>query len=180
MTPWIAAAILKDEYERALWLLFAAGWTDFFDGFLARHFRLNSRFGAYADPVADKVLLSTIYVCLGIAGAVPGWFVALVLGRDVLILAMAAIALMFTGVRRFPPSIWGKISTVVQIVAAVGVMTERAGLLERVLPIRDGLIAITTVTTAWSGLHYLWRGWSVLRESPARSSSASADASRPR
>ena len=170
LAPFIGAAILKDNYERALWLTFIAGWTDCLDGLLARRLHVESRFGAYADPVADKILLVTVFVCLGVTGAAPVWFVALVLGRDVLILAMAAAALLFTEVRKFPPSIWGKLSTVVQLVTAVGMMTGRAG------PIVWWMTAAAAVTTALSGVHYLWQG--CIR--PARSRRASTEAARPR
>jgi phosphatidylglycerophosphate synthase len=63
------------------------------DGFLARRFQISTRAGAYFDPIADKILLSVIYVSLGLAGAMPWWMVAVVFGRDVLILAMAGLRL---------------------------------------------------------------------------------------
>jgi len=76
----------------------------------------------------DKLLLSACYLALGVAHALPWWMVALVFGRDIFILAMAAYGYLFTTLREFPPSVWGKLSTFVQIFAAMVLVAERAGL----------------------------------------------------
>ena len=131
------------------------------DGFLARRFEIATRIGAYFDPIADKILLSVIYVSLGAAGAMPWWMVAIVFGRDVLILAMAAYGLLFTSVRKFPPSVWGKISTFFQIAAALVVMGARANISVPLTLALSLMLAATVV----SGLHYLWRGVSLLKQS---------------
>src|SRR5215471_15141949 len=119
LTPFIADGILHGRPLAAFWLAIAAGLTDILDGFLARHFASATTTGAYLDPIADKVLLSTIYICLALHDTIPWWFVGVVFGRDLLILAASAIALAFTRLRKFPPSVWGKLSTFFQIVAAV-------------------------------------------------------------
>ena len=119
LVPFVAADILHGQWTRALILFFAAGLTDVIDGFLARRFGQPTRVGAYFDPIADKILLVAIYIALGAAQAIPRWMVALVFGRDFLILGMAAYGLLFTSVRKFPPSVWGKISTFFQIAAAL-------------------------------------------------------------
>jgi len=162
LTPVIAADILADRYERALTLLFVAGVTDLFDGILARRLRQESRFGAYADPVADKILMSAVFLSLGFARAAPAWLIALILGRDAAILGVAAIVVRRTGKRSFPPSFWGKLSTFVQIGTALVLMAERAGQLERALPLTEWAIQLCAVTTAWSGVHYAWRAWRTL------------------
>ncbi len=87
LAPFIASDILHNRYGRAIILLFVAGFTDVIDGFLARRFQSSTPAGAYFDPIADKILLSVIYISLGLAGAMPWWMVAVVFGRDVLILA---------------------------------------------------------------------------------------------
>ena len=115
--------------------------------------------GAYLDPIADKILLSAIYVALGFAHAIPWWMVAVVFGRDVLILGMAAYGLLFTSIRKFPPSVWGKLSTFFQISAALMVMCSRAG-----FPAPVTLAVWLMVgATVWSGVHYAWRGIALLR-----------------
>jgi cardiolipin synthase len=151
LTPWIARAVLNGETRVALALLLFAGLTDVLDGVLARRFAWTSRWGAYLDPIADKVLLSTLYLCFGLSGMAPGWLVAIVFGRDILILLLVALAMMLTGYRSFPPSIWGKVSTVIQIAAAVVFLTNARSRLS------SGAVWSVAIATVWSGLHYLWR-----------------------
>jgi cardiolipin synthase len=160
LAPFIASDILRGHYSRAIILLFAAGFTDVIDGYLARRLKASTPAGAYFDPIADKILLSVIYVSLGLAAAMPWWMVAVVFGRDILILAMAAYGLWFTSLRKFPPSVWGKISTFFQIAAALVVMGDRAGI---PAPVTLAL-CLMLVGTIVSGLHYMWRGLVMLRQ----------------
>ena len=159
LAPFVASDILEGYYDRAIALCFIAGITDVIDGLLARKMGESTRAGAYLDPIADKILLSAIYVALGIAQAIPWWMVAVVFGRDVLILAMAGYGLLFTSIRKFPPSVWGKLSTFFQISAALMVMCSRAG-----FPAPATLaVWLMLAATTWSGVHYAWRGITLLR-----------------
>jgi len=160
LAPFVAADILHNRYGGAIILLFAAGFTDVIDGFLARRLKESTPVGAYFDPIADKVLLSVIYISLGLGGAIPWWMVAVVFGRDVLILAMAVYGLLFTTIRKFPPSVWGKISTFFQIAAALVVMGARAGIRA---PVTLAL-CLMVVGTIVSGVHYVWRAVVLLRQ----------------
>jgi cardiolipin synthase len=160
LAPVIALDILHNHYGRAIILLFAAGFTDVIDGYLARRLKESTAAGAYFDPIADKILLSVIYISLGFAGAMPWWMVGLVFGRDVLILAMAAYGLLFTKLRKFPPSVWGKISTFFQIAAALVVMGARAGI---AAPVTLALYLMVFGTIA-SGAHYTWKAVVMLRQ----------------
>ena len=160
LAPWIALDIIHSHWGRAIIVLFVAGFTDVLDGFLARRFGDATRVGAYFDPIADKILLVSIYIALGVSRAIPVWMVLLVFGRDLLILAMAGYGLAFTTVRKFPPSVWGKISTFFQIAAALVVMGDRDGI---PAPVRLSL-ALMVATTSWSGIHYAWTGIRVLRQ----------------
>ena len=90
----------------------------------------------------------------------PWWMVGVVFGRDVLILAMAAYGLLFTSLRKFPPSVWGKISTFFQIAAALMVMGARAGIRT---PVTLALV-LMVFGTVFSGLHYVWRAVGMLRQ----------------
>lgn len=157
--PFVAIAILYGFHYRAIALFFLAGLTDVFDGMLARKMGETTQVGAYLDPIADKILLSAIYVSLGLAHAIPWWMVAVVFGRDLLILGMAAFGLLFTSIRKFPPSVWGKISTFFQISAALMVMCARAGL---PAPVKLA-VWLMVAATVWSGIHYAWRGITLLR-----------------
>jgi cardiolipin synthase len=159
LAPFVASDILHGRYVHAIILLFIAGFTDVIDGFLARRLQESTPAGAYFDPIADKILLSVVYISLAVASSIPWWMVAVVFGRDVLILAMAGYGLLFTSLRKFPPSTWGKISTFFQIAAALVVMVARAGV---PAPVTLAL-SLMIVATLVSGLHYVWTGVRMLR-----------------
>ena len=159
LTPVVANEILNGRYRSALVWFFVAGLTDVIDGYLARHAGKPTPAGAYFDPIADKILLTVAYLALGLSHAMPWWVVWLVFGRDLLILAMAGYGLMFTSIRKFPPSVWGKISTFFQIAAAMVVMGDKGGI---AAPVTLAIV-LTVAATAWSGVHYAWRGIMVLR-----------------
>ena len=160
LAPFVVLAILHGQYSRAIILFFLAGITDVIDGFLARRFGEGTRAGAYFDPIADKILLSAIYIALAAAGAIRWWMVALVFARDILILGMAVYGLLFTSVRKFPPSVWGKISTFLQIAAALVVMGARDGIPAPV----DFALWLMVAGTVWSGLHYAWQGIRIISQ----------------
>src|ERR1019366_7629637 len=90
-TPYLFYLVWSHSYTAAIWTFIAIGLTDIADGSIARHFHASSRFGAYLDPIADKLLLSGMFVTLLIAGLMHTWLAILVLGRDVLILLVAGI-----------------------------------------------------------------------------------------
>lgn len=155
LTPLAAYAILNGEYRWALGIFAVAAATDALDGLLARWLHASTRLGAYLDPIADKALLSTAYLVLGVAGLVPWWLVVIVFGRDLLILGMAGAALLFTRYRSFPPSTWGKISTAFQMLAAVVAIVDRAFPNWSIRPYP--LFWAAAAATLWSGAGYLWR-----------------------
>ena len=170
------------------WTFGAAAWTDVFDGLLARRFGAQSEFGQYLDPIADKILLTSLYIGLALGGAVPVWIVVLILGRDVWILLLSAIALRFTKFRELQPSRWGKASTFFQIMAAVCVIGARAYQSDWFLRISDVLIAGVVVLAGISGLDYSLRGVRYFRAPraapatnfPRESSPESASDAKPR
>ena len=163
LTPWIILSLLRGACPLALWLSLLAGSTDFFDGYAARRLQIESRSGAYLDPIADKLLLTSLYVCFGVANLIPDWLVWLVVGRDIIILTMVAFGLLFTAVRDYPPTFSGKLSTFLQIVTSVAILSRCAypGVVPS--PLQSALLIATTVVTAWSGVLYVWRGFTTLR-----------------
>ncbi|MFB3777347.1 MAG: CDP-alcohol phosphatidyltransferase family protein [Bryobacteraceae bacterium] len=163
LAPWVALSILHHEYRAAFWLLVAAGATDGLDGFLARRCGLVTRLGAQLDPVADKVLLATVYLSLVPARIVPLWLVILIVARDLLILSFAAVALAARRKAEFAPSVWGKLSTVVQVVTGAVAIWDKAFTLPGGAPWLAVLVTVTAATTGWSGLHYAWRGVRMMR-----------------
>jgi len=159
LAPIVGLDIVRGHYGRAIILCFLAGITDVIDGFLARRFGDATKTGAYFDPIADKILLSVVYIALGWAGAIRWWMVAIVFGRDILILAMSLCGLLFTSIRKFPPSVWGKISTFFQIAAAMVVLGDRDGI---PAPVTLAL-TLMVAATVWSGVHYTWRAIVLLK-----------------
>lgn len=158
LTPFILVALAHGRYALAGWTFGAAAWTDIFDGMLARRFGSQSKVGQYFDPIADKILLTSLYIGLALGGAVAVWIVVLILARDVWILLLSGIALRFTGFRELQPSIWGKVSTFFQIMAAVCVIGARAYESRWFLAVSNVLLAGVVVLAVISGLDYSMRG----------------------
>ena len=138
--------LVRREYRSALVLFAIAGLTDYLDGLAARKLGSTSRFGAALDPIADKILLSGAFLTLALTGAIETWVAAVVLGRDVLILAAAAVLYLLKSRRSFPPSIWGKISTVVQIAFVLVVVGQVGGVILIVL--KWATVALAAVSGA--------------------------------
>jgi cardiolipin synthase len=163
LTPFVILAILDGRHTSALLLFAIAGFTDFLDGFSARKLKLTTSTGAYLDPIADKCLLSGVFLALAAARIVPRWVVVLIFGRDLLILAGVGIVLLLTTVRRFPPTVWGKWSTFVQIVTAVAWMARNA----MPYPVLDEaawmLLWPCVALTIYSGLDYVGKGIGIAR-----------------
>lgn len=168
LTPYVVLALMARDCRRALWIVFFCGVTDGLDGFLARRFHSQSKLGSYLDPLADKFLLISVYVSLAISGLAPIWLVRIVVGRDILILAMAAFALVFTRLRDFPPSIWGKISTTVQIATALALMAACAFPSRFADQFGQFGIVLTAILTSWSGIHYVVLGIRALSRNSSR------------
>src|SRR6266699_4900501 len=106
--PFFIISIHYHRYDIALAVLIIAALTDGMDGLLARSLNQKTALGAYLDPIADKLLLSSSFVALALEGKIPLWLTILVLGRDVLILTTALVIMLVSGYRQFQPSIYGK------------------------------------------------------------------------
>lgn len=158
MTPYILLELARGEYMIAGWTFGAAAFTDTLDGFIARRFGSESRVGLYLDPIADKLLLSSIYIGLMLGHAIPAWVVAVVFGRDLWILLLSGIALRFTKYRELRPSVWGKASTFAQIMTAVGIMAAHAYQNPAFSRIADGLVWAVVALAAISAIDYTARG----------------------
>jgi len=110
----------------AMWIAFvlfvAAGVSDAVDGFLAKRFGMTSELGSYLDPLADKVLIVSIYVALGINGVIPGWLVILVVSRDIMIVGAVMLSWLIGNPVKVKPLLVSKLNTVAQIVFATVVL----------------------------------------------------------
>lgn len=158
MTPFILKALADGRYVLAGWLFGAAALTDLLDGAVARRFGSETRVGLYLDPIADKILLSSLYLGLGAAHAVPWWVVAVIFGRDFWILLLAAVALQFTSFRHLEPSVCGKASTFLQVMTAVALMAGYGYRDPVLVRLCSGLIWGVVILALVSAGEYTWRG----------------------
>jgi cardiolipin synthase len=156
LAPFLVAAIVQDNFVLSFCLFVAAGLTDALDGVLARVLKQRTVLGQYLDPVADKLLLSTLFVVLMLKGLIPATVTVLVLGRDVGILLVAAILYAAVGRREFYPSIFGKANTVAQVAAVAVVLLHQITNSAWVVILRYVALDATVGLTVASGLHYAW------------------------
>ena len=159
VTPGFVAAFVGENFCLA-WFLFAlAGITDALDGFLARVLKQRTTLGAMLDPLADKVLLVTSFVCLGIKGWLPAWVVILVVSRDLIILGGLAV-LHFWGVnisRKIKPSLASKVTTMFQILLVFFVLVAKSTSWP-VAWLLPKLIVLVVLFTLISGTYYVYKG----------------------
>jgi cardiolipin synthase len=152
--PFFLILMSYERYKWALLVLVIAGFSDGIDGLIARKFNQRSSLGAYLDPIADKLLLSSSFIVLAFKGQLAWWLTILVLSRDVLILIVAVVIILVSGYRPFPPSIYGKFTTFFQIILVFTAVLAAAypqlhlALLSRVL------IYTVSALCVFSGLHY--------------------------
>ena len=154
--PALVPLIVMDQHVAAFWVFIAAGLSDAADGFIAKRFNAVTVLGGLLDPIADKALLGAAYVALGSIGGLPGWLVALVVARDVVIVAGW---LWRNGAARGRPinPLWiSKVNTVAQIVLAAVVLGNLAFAVVPA-PLILGLIYAPAATTVASGAAYLVR-----------------------
>jgi cardiolipin synthase (CMP-forming) len=156
LAPFLVAAILQDRFELGFALFVVAGLTDTLDGILARVLEQRTAVGQYLDPIADKLLLSTLFLVLLYKGLIPTTVTVLVLGRDVGILLVATILYAVVGHREFGPSIFGKANTLAQVTAVAVVLLHQLTTAKWVVILRFVALDATVGLTIASGLHYAW------------------------
>ena len=152
--PFFIVLLIYERFSWALLILVLAAFTDAMDGLLARSLDQKTSLGAYLDPIADKLMLSSSFVVLALEGRIPRWLTILVLGRDVLILTTAAVILLASGYRHFPPSLYGKITTVAQILLVFVVLMAEGFDLTNLAMLRQVLVYVVAGFTVFSGFHY--------------------------
>jgi cardiolipin synthase len=156
LTPGFVMAFVNQRFDLA-WVLFAiAGFTDALDGTLARLLKQRSTFGAMLDPLADKILLVTSFICLAVQDWIPGWLSILVVSRDIFIVGGLAL-LHYSGVdvKRGIRPVWiSKCATTAQIALVLLIMVEHS-MLSFHPDLRFGLVLTVAALTALSGVYYL-------------------------
>ena len=152
--PFIVWAIASNQMEIAFAIFIIAGVSDAVDGFLAKRFNMSSELGALLDPVADKALLVSIYMALGIWGAVPRWIVILVVSRDIMIIGAVIVSWLFGKPIPMKPLMVSKLNTVAQVAFAALILAS-LGFGFDSAPYDLVLMALVTIFTLLSVSFYL-------------------------
>lgn len=157
LVPAVVLAMLKARWDWAFAGFVMAGISDGVDGFIARQFNQRTRLGAYLDPMADKVLLVSVFVVLGIIGQLPLWLVVAVVSRDTLIICAVVLSTVMGHPVEMKPLMVSKANTAVQIVLAGEVLAELTFNLD-LGSLREGLVLLSGLLTVASAAAYLV-GW---------------------
>jgi cardiolipin synthase len=153
--PFIVIHLVDGHYLWALVVFVIAGFSDGLDGLLARTLHQQTLLGQYLDPIADKLLLSTMFLVLSILHKIPWKFAVVVFSRDISILAASAVLFAIAGLRNFRPSIFGKANTVSQIGAVFFVLLLQVDPQRWIWIARTVFLRATFIFTIVSALHYV-------------------------
>lgn len=154
LVPAVVLAMLQAYWGWAFAGFLVAGISDGVDGFIARRWNQASRLGAYLDPIADKLLLVSVFVVMGFARELPLWLVVTVVSRDALIVCAVLLSSVMAHPVEVKPLYISKLNTVVQIVLAALVLGELAFSIH-LDPLRPALILLSGVLTVASAAAYL-------------------------
>jgi len=154
LVPAVVLAMLNMRWDWAFAGFLVAGISDGVDGFIARRFNQHSKLGAYLDPMADKVLLVSVFVVMGFIGQLPLWLVVTMVSRDALIVCAVLLSTVMAHPVEVKPLYVSKANTAIQIVLAAVVLGELAFSLH-LDPLRPALIVLSGVLTVASAAAYL-------------------------
>jgi len=152
--PLFLILIVYEHYRWALLILVLAGLSDGIDGLLARKLNQKSAIGAYLDPIADKLLLSSSFVILAMEKKIAWWLTIMILSRDILLLVVAAVIILISGYRPFPPSRLGKATTFFQIILVFAAVLAAAYANPMVIEMNRLLAYVVAALTVISGFDY--------------------------
>ena len=171
--PFIVIDLVAGHYRWALILFVLAGFSDGLDGLLARTLKQQTVLGQYLDPIADKLLLSTMFMVLAILHKIAWKYTVLVFSRDISILFASAVLYAIAGLRNFRPSIFGKANTFAQVAAVFFVLLFQIRHDRWVWITQTTFLHATVAFTVVSALHYVFLVGQRLRGSNHVSSDAS-------
>jgi cardiolipin synthase (CMP-forming) len=154
--PFLVIEILDGNFRAAFALFLLAGISDGLDGLLARWLSQRTTLGLYLDPIADKLLLSTLFLVLTHVGLMPRYVTVLVFSRDLGILLIATLLFATGTLRDFYPSLFGKLNTLCQIMGLTAVLCERIFPSAHITMLRDGLIRLIAILAPLSAAQYAW------------------------
>ena len=143
----------------ALILIAVAGASDAVDGELARRFDWRTRFGAFADPAADKLLMFVVFVILTVQGHIPIWLLAIVVGRDVVIVGGAVAYRLLFGELTMSPTLISKVNTALQVIMLLLVVVaqlEFSMAADVMIVVDPGAFVVVAVSSLLSGSHYVF------------------------
>jgi cardiolipin synthase len=166
--PFLVIEILDGQFRIAFALFMLAGISDALDGLIARWLSQKTTLGLYLDPIADKLLLSTLFVVLTHVGLMPRYVTVLVFSRDLGILLIATLLFATGTLRDFRPSLFGKLNTFVQIIALIAVLCERIFLSLHLTALRDILVRSIAVLAPLSAAQYAWLVFQRMNATPER------------
>jgi len=152
--PFIVINIVKHDYKWALALFILAGLSDGLDGLLARTLHQQTVLGQYLDPIADKLLMSTMFLVLSIERQIPWKYTIVVFSRDVSILLISGVLFLIAGLRDFRPSIFGKANTAAQVGAIFFVLLLLVAPIQWIWIARTVFLRATFLFTIVSAIHY--------------------------
>ena len=152
--PFIVINLVKHDFKWALALFILAGMSDGLDGLLARTLHQQTLLGQYLDPIADKLLMSGMFLVLSIERMIPWKYTVVVFSRDVSILLISGVLFMIAGLRDFRPSIFGKANTFAQVAAIFFVLLLLIEPVRWVWIARTTFLRATFIFTIVSAVHY--------------------------
>jgi cardiolipin synthase len=154
--PFIVIEVLDGNFKVAFALFILAGISDGLDGLLARWLNQKTTLGLYLDPIADKLLLSTLFLALTHVGIIPRYVTVLVFSRDFGILLIATLLFATHTLRDFHPSVFGKLNTLIQIMALLTILGERAFSTFQLASLNILLIRSIAFLAPLSAAQYAW------------------------
>jgi cardiolipin synthase len=166
--PFLVIEILDGHYKMAFGLFMLAGISDALDGLLARWLSQRTTLGQYLDPIADKLLLSTLFVVLTHVGLIPRYVTVLVFSRDLGILLIATLLFATGTLRDFRPSLFGKLNTLVQILALIAVLSQQIFASVHLGMLRDTLVRSIALLAPLSAAQYAWLVFRRMNATPQR------------
>jgi cardiolipin synthase len=166
--PFLVIEILDGQYGIAFALFMLAGLSDALDGLIARWLSQKTTLGLYLDPIADKLLLSTLFVVLTHVGLMPRYVTVLVFSRDLGILLIATLLFATGTLRDFRPSLFGKLNTLVQIIALIAVLCGKIFSSVHLATLRDILVRSIAVLAPLSAAQYAWIVFQRMNGTPER------------
>ncbi len=165
LTPLFVIFLIRDLFVSALLVFTIAAISDGLDGFIARVFNQRTTLGAYLDPIADKLLLSSAFISLAVLEIIPAWLTVIVISRDVIIFIGIAVLTLTSKTFAMNPSLVSKCTTVAQLITVFAVLIESNITFFGYLGHFDSVLFWTAAgLTILSGLHYIYIGLNILQE----------------